>query len=156
MYDLNVLGGGPAGYLASGRAAHAGFKVVLIEKRNVGGVCLNEGCVPSKALLYSAKLKDGAEHGKKYGIVCGDVRIDHAAVISRKNKVVKTLTGGVSATLKGLGVEWIREEGCIKRKVPGGYSVEAGRNVYEGKRLLITTGAEAAIPPRRAPGAARS
>ncbi|HWQ79447.1 MAG TPA: dihydrolipoyl dehydrogenase [Anaerovoracaceae bacterium] len=147
MFDLIVLGGGPAGYLASERAAHAGFKVALIEKRNVGGVCLNEGCVPSKALLYSAKLKDGVEHGKKYGIVCGEVKIDHAAVIARKDKVVKTLTGGVSATLKGLGVEWIREEGRVKGKVSGGYSVEAGGAVYEGRRLLIATGAEAAMPP---------
>jgi dihydrolipoamide dehydrogenase len=147
MYDLIVLGGGPAGYLAAERAAHAGFKVVLFEKRNVGGVCLNEGCVPSKALLYSAKLKDGAEHGNKYGIVCSDVKIDHAAVIARKDKVVKTLTGGVSATLKSLGVEWIREEARVKEKIPGGYSVEAGNNVYEGKRLLIATGAEAAMPP---------
>jgi len=147
MYDLIVLGGGPAGYLAAERAAHAGFKVALFEKRNVGGVCLNEGCVPSKALLYSAKLKDGAEHGNKYGIVCGDVKIDHAAVITRKDKVVKTLTGGVSATLKGLGVEWIRAEARIKEKIAGGYSVESGSNVYEGKRLLIATGAEAAMPP---------
>ncbi|MEL7654719.1 MAG: dihydrolipoyl dehydrogenase [Bacillota bacterium] len=147
MYDLIILGGGPAGYLAAERAAHAGLKVALIEKRNVGGVCLNEGCVPSKALLYSAKLKDGAEYGKKYGIVCGEVKIDHAAVITRKDKVVKTLTGGVSATLKSLGVQWIREEGRIKGKVSGGYSVEAGGTIYEGRRLLIATGAEAAMPP---------
>lgn len=147
MYDLIVLGGGPAGYLASERAAHAGFKVAMIEKRNVGGVCLNEGCVPSKALLYSAKLKDGAEQGKKYGIICGEMKIDHTAVINRKDKVVKALTGGVSAALEELGVEWIREEGHIKGKVSGGYSVEAGGTVFEGRRLLIASGAEAAMPP---------
>lgn len=147
MYDLIVLGGGPAGYLASERAAHGGMKVALIEKRNVGGVCLNEGCIPSKALLYSAKLKDGAAYGAKYGVVCGDVKIDHAAVIARKNKVVKTLTGGVASTLKGLGVEWIREEGRILERLSGAYAVEVGGSVYEGKRLLIATGAEASMPP---------
>ena len=67
-YDLIVLGGGPAGYLASERAAHEGMKVLLMEKRFIGGVCLNEGCIPTKTYLYSAKLKDGAMHGDQYGI----------------------------------------------------------------------------------------
>lgn len=146
-YDLVVLGGGPAGYLACERAAHEGMKVVLIEKRNVGGVCLNEGCIPSKTFLYSAKLKDGAEHGEKYGVVCKGVSIDHKAVVARKNKVVKMLTGGIAATLKGLGVEWVKAAGVIKGKGADGYEVEADGKVYAGKRLLIATGSEAAMPP---------
>ena len=68
VYDLVVLGGGPAGYLASERAAHAGLSVLLVEKRFVGGVCLNEGCIPSKALLYSAKLLEQARHAASYGV----------------------------------------------------------------------------------------
>ncbi len=146
-YDLVVLGGGPAGYLACERAAHEGMKVVLIEKRNVGGVCLNEGCIPSKTFLYSAKIKDGAEHGDKYGVVCKGVEIDHKAVVARKNKVVKTLTGGIAAMLKGLGVEWVKAAGVIKGKGADGYEVEADGKVYAGKRLLIATGSEAAMPP---------
>ena len=68
VYDLIVIGGGPAGYLAAERAGHAGLNTLLIEKRFIGGVCLNEGCIPSKALLYSAKIFDGAAHGEKYGV----------------------------------------------------------------------------------------
>ena len=91
IYDLIVIGGGPAGYLGAERAGHAGLKTLLIEERNVGGVCLNEGCIPTKTLLYSAKIADSAAHGEKYGVKAADVHIDHAAVIARKNKVVKTL-----------------------------------------------------------------
>ena len=99
-YDLIILGGGPAGYLAAERAGHAGMKVLCIEQRELGGVCLNEGCVPTKTLLYSAKLYDGAAHGEKYGVIAKDIAIDHAKVVARKEKVVKTLVGGVKAALR--------------------------------------------------------
>ena len=68
MYDLIILGGGPAGYNAAERAAHGGLKTLLIEKRALGGVCLNEGCVPTKTLLYSAKIYDYAKHSAEYGV----------------------------------------------------------------------------------------
>ena len=99
-YDLIVIGGGPAGYLAAERAGHAGLNTLLIEKRFIGGVCLNEGCVPSKALLYSAKLYDGAAHGDKYGITVKDISLDHKFVVERKNKVVNTLVSGIKSKLK--------------------------------------------------------
>ena len=91
VYDLIVIGGGPAGYLAAERAGHAGLNTLLIEKRFIGGVCLNEGCIPSKALLYSAKIYDGAAHGEKYGVSVKDIKLDHNFVVERKNKVVNTL-----------------------------------------------------------------
>lgn len=147
VYDLIVLGGGPAGYLACERAAHEGYKVLLFEMRNVGGVCLNEGCIPTKTLLYTAKLKDGAEHGDKYGVLCGDISLDHPMVVKRKDKVVKTLTGGVASMLKGLGVEWVKEPAKIIGRTANGYEVEAAGKKYEGTRLLIATGSEAAMPP---------
>ena len=75
MFDLIIIGGGPAGYLAAERAGHGGLKTLLIEKRFIGGVCLNEGCVPSKALLNSAKILDYARHGDAYGVTTtGGVR----------------------------------------------------------------------------------
>ncbi|MDL2237210.1 dihydrolipoyl dehydrogenase [Christensenellaceae bacterium OttesenSCG-928-K19] len=147
VYDLIVLGGGPAGYLACERAAHEGMSVLLFEKREVGGVCLNEGCIPTKTFLYTAKLKDGAEHGDKYGVVCGGASIDHAKVVKRKDKVVKTLTGGVAAMLKGLKVETIKAPAAIIGRKGNGYEVEADGKHYEGVRLLIATGSEAAMPP---------
>ena len=69
-FDLIVIGGGPGGYLAAERAAHAGLKTLLFEKRSLGGVCLNEGCIPSKALLNSAKMYNHALHGAAYGVTC--------------------------------------------------------------------------------------
>ena len=147
-YDLIVLGGGPAGYLASERAAHEGLKTLLIEKRFYGGVCLNEGCIPTKTYLYSAKLKDGAMHGDEYGIkLPGDIGIDHAKVYERKNKVVKQLTGGIRSMLKGLGVEMVDAEGKIIGRCAEGYKVAADGKEFEGKRLLIATGSNALVPP---------
>ncbi len=146
-YDLIVLGGGPAGYLASERAGHAGLNVLCIEKRSVGGVCLNEGCIPTKTLLYSAKLYDGALHGEKYGVTASGLAIDHAKVVARKNKVVKTLVAGVKATLKANHVTLIEGEGVITGKNQEGYTVSANGETYTGKRLLIATGSSPAVPP---------
>ena len=147
IYDLIVIGGGPAGYLGAERAGHAGLKTLLIEKRNVGGVCLNEGCIPTKTLLYSAKIADSAAHGEKYGVSAANVTINHADVIKRKNKVVKTLVGGVEATLKKYGVEIVRAQGRITGKNADGFTVTDGENTYTGRRLLIATGSVPAMPP---------
>ena len=100
MYDLIILGGGPAGYNAAERAAHGGLKTLVIEKRALGGVCLNEGCIPTKTLLYSAKIYDYSKHCSEYGVKLDGASIDHEFVIERKNKVVKMLVGGIGATLK--------------------------------------------------------
>lgn len=147
VYDLIVIGGGPAGYLAGERAGHAGMKTLVIEKRFLGGVCLNEGCIPTKTLLYSAKLKDGAEHGSKYGVHTDGVSINHKEVVARKNKVVGTLTGGIGAQLKALGVEVVMGEAAITGRKPEGYAVAANGQEYIGKRLLISAGSETLVPP---------
>ncbi len=147
MYDLLIIGGGPAGYNAAELYAAKGGKVALFEARNVGGTCLNEGCIPSKALLYSAKIKTQAENGAKYGVLCSDISIDHQKVIERKDKVVKFLTSGVAKKLAGLGVDWVRERAHIVGKQGGSYVVEAGGEQYAGKRLLIATGSSVFLPP---------
>ncbi len=147
VFDLIVLGGGPAGYLASERAGHAGLSVCCIEERSVGGVCLNEGCIPTKTLLYSAKLFDGAAHGEKYGVTAEGLSIDHAKVIARKNKVVKTLVAGVRSALKTNGVTLVDGRGVITGRNADGYTIEANKETYTGKRLLIATGSSPAVPP---------
>ncbi len=147
MYDLIILGGGPAGYNAAERAAHGGLKTLVIEERALGGVCLNEGCIPTKTLLYSAKIYDYAKHGEDYGVKFGSAEIDHAFVVARKNKVVKQLVGGVGAKLKKAGVEVVSATACIKGKTAEGFVVTAADKEYIGKQLLIATGSSAAVPP---------
>ena len=147
MYDLIIIGGGPAGYNAAERAAHNGLKVLLIEKKSLGGVCLNEGCIPTKTLLYSAKIYDYAKHGEEYGVSFAGAKIDHEFVLKRKAKVVKTLVTGVATKLKKAGVEVIEGTAVIKNKDANGFNVILGENIYLGKYLLICTGSEAVIPP---------
>jgi dihydrolipoamide dehydrogenase len=147
VYDLIVLGGGPAGYLASERAGHAGLSTLLIEKRAVGGVCLNEGCIPSKTLLHSAKIYDYARFSEKYGVTTENALLDHKTVVKRKNKVVKTLVAGIKARLKNNKVTVIDGFGEIIGKNDKGYEVKVDTDTYTSKRLLIATGSEPIIPP---------
>ena len=146
-YDLIVIGGGPGGYLAAERAAHAGLNTLVIEKRALGGVCLNEGCIPSKTLLQSAKTYDHAKHAAVYGVSLNNVTIDQKAVIDRKAKVVKTLVSGVKAKLKSAGVTVLMEEATITGKTADGFAVSAGGEHYTGKRLIIATGSSPTVPP---------
>ena len=147
MYDLIVLGGGPAGYNAAERAGHAGLKTLVIEERALGGVCLNEGCIPTKTLLYSAKIYDYAKHSKDYGVTFGSADIDHAFVVNRKNGVVKQLVSGIGAKLKKCGVEVVKASAVIKERNAEGFVVTAGDKEYVGKQLLIATGSSPALPP---------
>ncbi len=147
MYDLIILGGGPAGYNAAERAGSAGLKTLVIEERALGGVCLNEGCIPTKTLLYSAKIYDYAKHGKDYGVTFGSAEIDHAFVVERKNKVVKQLVSGVGGKMKKAGVEVVNATAFIKGRDADGFTVLAADKEYVGKQLLIATGSSAALPP---------
>ena len=146
MYDLIVLGGGPAGYLAAERAGHAGMKTLVIEKRFLGGVCLNEGCVPSKALLYSAKIYDYARFSEHYGVVSEKVTFDHKKAMARKNKVVSTLVGGIKMQMKANKVTVVDGEGIILPKEGEYFAVEANGEKYTAKKLLIATGSMPIMP----------
>lgn len=147
IYDLIIIGGGPAGYLAAERAGHEGLKVLLLEKRFIGGVCLNEGCIPSKALLYSAKLYDGVAHGEKYGVSAENLKLDHNFVVDRKNKVVKTLVSGINGKLKKNKVTVVMKEAKITGRTQEGFTVQAGDETYTGTKLLIATGSVPVTPP---------
>lgn len=147
MYSLAIIGGGPAGYVAAEKAAKGGMSVVLFEMRELGGVCLNEGCIPTKTLLYSAKMLDQANHADRYGVNVADATLDFASVMKRKDKVVKKLVGGVKVRMRNAAVEVIREKACIEGAIDGGFSIKAGENTYEAEKILICTGSEAAVPP---------
>jgi dihydrolipoamide dehydrogenase len=148
-FDLIIIGGGPAGYNAAIRASEEGLKMALFEERALGGVCLNEGCIPTKTLLYSAKIADSARHGADYGVKVDSVSLDHAAIIKRKNRVVRTLIGGVAASLRTACVTVLRESAKIDgRALSGeGFIVSAGGEKFISKRLLLCTGSYAFIPP---------
>jgi len=146
-FDLIVIGGGPGGYLAAERAARAGLEVALFEKRALGGVCLNEGCIPSKALLNSAKYYEHARHSAPYGVRCENVTIDQKAVIARKRQVVKTLVSGVKAKMRAHKVTVVMEAAQITGKAAEGFTVVAGDKTYTGKKLIVATGSSAVVPP---------
>jgi len=147
MYDLMIIGGGPAGYVAAERAGHKGLSVILFEKNKMGGVCLNEGCIPTKTLLYSAKTYDNALHGDKYGVFGDNIRFDFAKIAARKDKVVKKLVAGVEGKMKMNHVTVIKGEAMIQGRSPKGVEVNCSGESYLGANLLICTGSEAFVPP---------
>ena len=147
MYDLAVIGGGPGGYVAAERAGAAGLSVILFEKKELGGVCLNEGCIPTKTLLYSAKVYDYTRHADKYGVNVDGSSIDFGAIFKRKQKVVKKLVGGVRVQMKNAAVEVVKEAAVIKGRGNEGFDIAAGESTYTARNILICTGSEAAVPP---------
>lgn len=147
-YDVAIIGGGPAGYTAAEKAAKGGLSTVLFEKNALGGVCLNEGCVPTKTLLYSAKTYDQIKHASKYAVSAENPTFDYPKIIARKNKVVKKLTAGIRMKMKESGVEVVAGEAMIKGKTAeGDLLIQCGEQVYEAKNLLVCTGSESVIPP---------
>lgn len=147
MIDLLIIGGGPAGYVAAERAGHKGLNVVLFEKKAMGGVCLNEGCIPTKTLLYSAKIYENALHGDKYGVFGDHIRFDYAKMISRKNKVVRKLVAGVESKMKANKVTVVKGDAMIEGRSTDGIEVSCNGEKYRGKNLLVCTGSEASVPP---------
>ena len=147
-YDVAIIGGGPAGYTAAERAAQGGLSTILFEKNALGGVCLNEGCVPTKTLLYSAKTYDNIKHASKYAVKAENPSFDLPKIIARKNKVVKKLTAGIRMKMTEHGVVMVTAEACIQgRAADGTITIAAGEELYEAANLLICTGSETVIPP---------
>ncbi len=147
MIDLLIIGGGPAGYVAAERAGHHGLQVVLFEKKSMGGVCLNEGCIPTKTLLYSAKTYENALHGDKYGVYGENIRFDFGKIMARKNKIVRKLVAGVKSKMKENNVTVIDGEAMIQGRSEKGVEVTCNGESYLVKNLLICTGSEASVPP---------
>jgi dihydrolipoamide dehydrogenase len=147
MYDLIIIGGGPAGYVAAERAGHKGLKVLLFEKNKMGGVCLNEGCIPTKTILYSAKTYENALHGDKYGVYGENIRFDFGKIMARKNKVVRKLVAGVESKMKMNHVTVVKGDAYINGRSQQGIEVNCNGENYLGAHLLICTGSEAFVPP---------
>ena len=147
-YDVAIIGGGPAGYTAAERAAKGGLSTILFEKNALGGVCLNEGCVPTKTLLYSAKTYDTIRHAAKYAVKAENPSFDLGKIIARKNKVVKKLTAGIRMKMTEAGATVVNAEAFIEgRAADGTLTITAGEALYEAANLLLCTGSETVIPP---------
>jgi dihydrolipoamide dehydrogenase len=142
-YDVIVMGGGPGGYLAAERLAHAGKKVALAEKSALGGTCLNVGCIPTKTLLNSAKLYVHAKEGAKFGVSADNVSYDWKAMQAWKEEVVSKLVGAIGLTEKKLGVDVIAAEA----KLLGPGKVQIGEKVYDTEHIIVATGSLPVMPP---------
>ena len=148
MYDIAIIGGGPGGYVGAEKAGKKGLKTILFEKKDLGGVCLNEGCIPTKTLLYSAKLYDQARKSEKYGISVEGAKLDYKKMTDRKTKVMRKLVAGIGLRLKNAGVEVIKAQAIIEgRTTEGAIRITAEGETYEAKNVLICTGSETFIPP---------
>jgi 2-oxoisovalerate dehydrogenase E1 component len=143
VYDLIVIGAGPGGYEAAAHAARMGKKVALVEAERIGGTCLNVGCIPAKAFLRSSKLFHECRQAAAFGVRVGTVEFDMPTVVSRKDRIVGTLTRGVEAMLKRAGVEVITGRALIASK----NAVRVGPEQHECRNILVATGSRPAVPP---------
>ncbi|MDP6065029.1 MAG: FAD-dependent oxidoreductase, partial [SAR202 cluster bacterium] len=112
-FDLVVLGSGPGGYVAAIRAAQLGMKTAIVERSDIGGVCLNWGCIPSKALIRNAEVVGLFKHAEEFGITAENVQFDFSKAVDRSRQVVKKLTSGVSFLLNKNGVEVVNGNGVL-------------------------------------------
>lgn len=144
-YDLIVLGSGPGGYVAAIKAAQENLKVAIIEKENIGGICLNHGCIPTKAILKSAKTYLDLKDAKKFGITVekDSISVKLKDVIKRKDRIVRRLTSGVSFLLKKNNVDVYTGHGSLISE----NEIKVGDETLQGKNIIIATGGQAFIPP---------
>jgi len=151
MTKVLVLGGGPAGYVAAGRAAQLGAEVTLVESRDVGGTCLNRGCIPTKAMVAGAERLHDARGAAAYGVHTGDVTLDFTAFMARKDAVAGQLRDGVAHLLKARGVEVVAGRATLAG--PGRLALEPGAILpdgtvlddggeLEGDAVILATGSE--------------
>ncbi|MGM9929880.1 MAG: dihydrolipoyl dehydrogenase [Bacillus sp. (in: firmicutes)] len=138
--DTLVIGAGPGGYVAAIRAAQLGQKVTVVEKATVGGVCLNVGCIPSKALISAGHRFEHAKHSEEFGVVAENVTLDFSKVQAFKESVVNKLTGGVSALLKGNNIETVYGEAYFVDANTVRVMDENSAQTYKFKNAIIATG----------------
>ena len=142
-YDFAVIGAGPAGYVAAKKAAGSGLKTLLVEKSKLGGVCLNEGCVPSKTLLQAAKTYHHAKHGSVFGVEAEGLRFDFPKAHAHKNQVMDTMRNGIAGLMKKHKVGVVEGEATL---LPG-LTVSINGETHEADNVLLCTGSSPSVPP---------
>lgn len=142
-YDIAVIGGGPGGYVAAIRAAKLGKTVVLAENRELGGTCLNRGCIPTKTLLHSGELYSELGSAKKLGIKVSDAGFDYKKMAKRKDKVVKMLRGGVENLVAGNKIDWVKERTVLVDE----HTLRAGEEEIEADQIILAMGSVPSVIP---------
>lgn len=143
QFDLAIIGGGPGGYTAAEKAAQAGLQVVLFEQEDLGGTCLNRGCMPTKALLHSAETFAALGHAEALGIQAQGIGYDFGAMHRRKDAVVTALRQGVEKLMKSNKVTVVQGQACIE----AAGLIRCQGEAYEGKDIIIATGSQVSYPP---------
>ncbi len=144
---MAIIGGGPAGYMAAEVASKAGKDVILFEQKALGGTCLNEGCVPTKTLLYSAKQYFNATHADKFGVTAEGVTFDYAKIQQRKAKVVRKLVAGIRAKMNNEHCTVVNGTASVVSRTDEKVVIACGEEEYEAENLLICTGSTNFVPP---------
>ena len=145
-FDLTIIGGGPGGYVAAIRAAQLGLKVAIVEEREMGGTCLNRGCIPTKSLLHSAELYHTAKNSADSGIYIDNVHFEYSKIVSKKDAVVKKLRSGVEYLVKSNGVTILKGRGFILDK----NTIEVTgkeKQIIHADKIIIATGSRPLKPP---------
>ncbi len=140
-YDVIVLGSGPGGYVAAIRASQLGLKVAIVEKESLGGVCLNWGCIPTKALLKSAQVFEYINHAKEYGITVKDANADFSSVIKRSRDVADGMSNGIAYLMKKNKIDVINGFGKVKLGNKVSVTFDGKATDYSAKHIIIATGA---------------
>ncbi len=147
IYDIAIIGAGPGGADTAEYAAGLGLNVILFEKNKVGGVCLNEGCVPTKALLHSAHIYATAKEGRKYAIQASEVTLELNKLMARKTKILKKLGAGIKMSLSSHGVTLVEAAAELQGKESDTFSISASGEIYQARHVILATGSEAFVPP---------
>jgi len=140
-YDIIVIGSGPGGYVTAIRASQLGFKTAIIEKESLGGICLNWGCIPTKALLKSAQVFEYLNHSKDYGISADNIKADFTGVIKRSRDVADGMSKGIQFLMKKNKIDVIMGTAKVKAGKKVDVTADGKTTSYEGKHIIIATGA---------------
>lgn len=146
-YQLLIIGAGPGGYVAALHAAKRGLKTAVIENREVGGTCLNRGCIPTKTLLHSSEIIAGINGGEKFGVGAEQVHFDMSAIFARKREVSAKLSGGIEGMFRAAKVDLLRGTGTVTGSGTVKFVGEEGEKVITAERILLATGSVPARPP---------